>query len=114
MAWETRERGGRYYTRSVREGGRVRREYIGTGATAALIAAHDERAREARMLIRAAERTERDGVERAAAEFTEFDTLIESVARLALIAAGYQRHHRGEWRKRREQAEADQHRAGAG
>ena len=29
------------------------------------------------------------------------DEVSEAVARAALLAAGYRRHHRGEWRKRR-------------
>ncbi len=101
MAWETRQRGGHYYTRSVREGGRVRREYIGTCETAALIAAHDVRDREARMIARAAERAERERIGRADAARAELDALVDSLARLTLVAAGYHRHHRGEWRKRR-------------
>lgn len=48
MGWETRKRGGRYYTRSRKVGGRVVREYIGTGPIAELIDEQD-----------AAERTER-------------------------------------------------------
>ena len=42
MGWEIRERGGRYYTRSRKFGGRVVREYIGGGSIAALIDDHVE------------------------------------------------------------------------
>ncbi len=101
MAWETRKRGGRYYTRSVREGGRVRREYIGTGETADLIAACDERDRQARTMARASERAERERIGRADTELADLDALTETLAQLALVAAGYHRHHRGEWRRRR-------------
>ncbi len=101
MGWETRQRGGSYYTRSVRQGGRVRREYIGTGETAALIATIDERDRQARMMARAAERAERERIGGADAALADLDALTEAMARLALVAAGYHRHHRGEWRRRR-------------
>ena len=107
MAWETRQRGGRYYTRSVREGGRVRREYIGIGETAALIAACDERDREARWLARTADRADRQRIEHVDAALAELDALTDALARLALVAAGYHRHHRGEWRKRRAHQETD-------
>ncbi len=101
MAWETRQRGGSYYTRSVRQGGQVRREYIGTGETAALIAACDERDRQARTMARASERAERERIGRADTALADLDALTDALARLALVAAGYHRHHRGEWRKRR-------------
>ena len=47
--WERRERGGLYYTRSRKEGGRVVREYIGEGVLgeiAALEVDYERRQRE--------------------------------------------------------------------
>ena len=106
MAWEIRQRGGRYYTRSIRQGGRVRREYIGTGETAELIAAIDNRDRQARLTARAAERAERERIRQADMALADLDALTETLARLALVAAGYHRHHRGDWRRRRATQEA--------
>ena len=52
MAWEKRQRGGKYYTRSRRVGGRVKRTYIGTGPVGEHAAAMDELSRSLRGLLR--------------------------------------------------------------
>jgi hypothetical protein len=103
MAWETRNGQGRYYTRSRRVGGRVVREYLGTGEVAELAARMDA-------IDRAAQ--ERDRARKRQAKATEDarDTELQAVceagllwSRVALLAAGYHRHDRGEWRRRRGQ-----------
>jgi hypothetical protein len=88
---------GTYYYKSVREGGRVRSEYRGRGPFAELYALLGEQSR----LRRAAERQVRQAVEEQEHEIVEWFDDVEAVARLALTAAGYRRHHRGEWRKHR-------------
>jgi hypothetical protein len=92
---------GRYYTRSRKVNGRVVREYVGAGPVAELAAQLDaldraqrEATREARRVIDA-ELAEIDG------PLIELNTLAEGLARAALLAAGYRRHHRGQWRKTR-------------
>jgi hypothetical protein len=104
VSWETRTGKGRYYTRNRREGGRFVREYLGTGEYGEYFAALDAQAR--------AERIERADAERAAiADLTDLDqrvavyaTSVKAAAHEALVAAGYKRHQRGEWRKTRGQA----------
>jgi hypothetical protein len=104
MSWETRNGKGRYYTRSVRIGGRIVREYIGAGAYGDCVADDDAVAR--------AERADEAAAARAEVEqLAELDKLVAASARTAqlvasqaLIAAGYRRHQRGEWRKTRGQA----------
>jgi len=101
MSWEQRARGGAYYTRSRREGGRVVREYVGCGLAAELVAAADDDARlerDADRQARAERRAADADLDRAVAEA---DDAGELMARLALVAAGYSRHHGGEWRRRR-------------
>lgn len=100
MAWETRNGRGRYYTRSKRIGGRVVREYIGTGAIADLAAALDAEERAEREEARAALRAEHA----EAREVTEVLSDLEAVTRHAVFnvlhAEGFHRHKR-QWRRRR-------------
>jgi hypothetical protein len=94
MSWETRRGGKRYYTRSRRVAGRVVREYVGTGGRAEEAAAADE-ARRRQWL------SERDTLCALDALLDQFHTLADLLVEATLLAAGYHRHNRGQWRKRR-------------
>lgn len=100
MAWERRERGDRYYTRSRREGGRVVREYVGSGPFAELVAQADRVAREEREAAAMRERWGREKLEALAAPVLELSEAAEVLVRAHLIAAGCHR-HKGEWRRAR-------------
>ncbi|CAA9461118.1 MAG: hypothetical protein AVDCRST_MAG28-3290 [uncultured Rubrobacteraceae bacterium] len=104
MSWEQREGGGRYYTRSHREGGRIVREYVGTGPIAELVALQDEAERKRREEEARVWREEREDLDALDAQARELDDLAELLAHAALLAAGYRRHNRGEWRKPRERS----------
>ena len=99
MGWETRRGRGRYYTRSRREGGRVVREYVGTGPIAELAAQADALHRQ----LRAVERAQRQAVRMLAAppELQRLDRLVMELYRASLLVAGYHQHARGAWRRRR-------------
>ena len=100
MAWERRKRGGLYYTQSFREGGRVRRRYIGRCELANLVARCDELRRERREIERERLRQDRDQDAVADSQFQAYYDSVESVLTTTLVAAGYHRHNR-QWRKRR-------------
>src|SRR5262249_42775365 len=100
MGWKTIN-GRRYYYRSVREGGRVRTEYYGAGEAAEVgaLSHGDHRAwREAR---RRADRRRREADGRVERALDDLVAAARRAAAEALTAAGYHRHRRGEWRKRR-------------
>lgn len=97
VSWETRERGGRYYTRSKREDGRVVREYVGTGEIAELLAHADEAIRRNREAERARGCAELDRVEGLVAPVLEMDDAVKVLVRASFVAVGYHR-HKGEWR----------------
>ena len=100
MAWE--ERGGRrYYYRSVRRGGRVIKEYVGTGPVAEATAQLDEEERLRREEEAQAWKEERRRMEILEAQIEELCDAAETLSRAALVAAGYRQHNRGEWRLRR-------------
>lgn len=100
MAWVKRRRGGRYYVRSVRVGGKVTSEYYGVGPAAEAVAALDaqERAERAARLKALAE--ERARVDQIEAELETLDDLCRDLVRASLEEAGYHC-HRGQWRRRR-------------
>src|SRR4051812_15965559 len=93
MSWETRGHCS-FYTRTRRVNGKVVREYCGTGERAERAAAEDAARREQA----AAERAARAEL---AAALDQLDALADQAVRAALTAAGYHRHARGPWRKRR-------------
>jgi hypothetical protein len=100
MAWE---RG--YYYRVRKVNGRVVREYVGTGAVAELIAQMDALERERRQLEALEQRQENDELKALDAELKIVNETANLAARAALLAAGFHQHKRGEWRRRREQAD---------
>ena len=100
MGWEQR-RSRSYYYRSVRSEGRVTKEYLGSGPAADMAATIDARQREQRTARRrraAEERARWADLERPT---SELDDLADRLAAAALLLAGYHRHDRGEWRRRR-------------
>ena len=101
MAWERRERGGLYYTRSRRVNGRVVREYVGRGLVGELAARLDAAERERRSARRAAGRRRDDALDDADAATSALCEVSEMLARASRLLAGYRRHDRGAWRRRR-------------
>ena len=97
MGWDR----GRYYTRSRKVAGRVVREYVGTGAIGRLAAEEDAATREAKRVERAAEAARR--AEIAEADGALYASLrgLDTLSGALLALAGFYRHHRGAWRRRR-------------
>ncbi len=103
MSWETRANGKKYYTRSRREGGKIRREYVGGGTLGELAAKLDEIERDSRLLEAQLTREARRQVEELEEAMAEFDEIADKIGRGLLIVAGYHQHNRSEWRRRNEQ-----------
>ena len=99
--WEKRERGGLYYTRSRKVGGRVAREYLGNGTLAELAARMDALERRRREEDVKAWRKKKERLEALEGPVEDLCEAAEALARAALVVAGYLQHKRGEWRKRR-------------
>jgi hypothetical protein len=100
VGWERRERGGPYYTRSRREGGRVMREYVGGGLAGRLASEADRIERERRAVWALEEKRQREKLEALAAPVLELEEASTVLVRAHLIAAGCHR-RKGEWRRER-------------
>ena len=104
MGWETRTgSAGRYYTRSRKVRGRVVREYVGAAGSpmAEITAAEDQMHREARERAAQDRRTERERDAEAELPLEVLAAVGEALLGATLVTAGYHRHDRGEWRRRR-------------
>ncbi len=98
MAWDQRG----YYYRKKRIGARVVSEYVGGGFSGTFAAADDLEAQEQRAQERASTQAARLETETLDAAIESADELINAAMFEALEAAGYHRHARGQWRKRRD------------
>src|SRR5829696_1692294 len=105
MGWEKRERGGPYYTRSRKIGGRVVREYVGGGILGHLAALQDAQQRRLREEEAAWWKEEYERLEALVAPVEDLCEAAEILYRAALVSAGFRRHQRGEWRRKREPKE---------
>src|ERR687889_1612216 len=102
MGWEER-RGRLYYYRSVREGKRVRKEYVGGGTFGQLAAQLDELERLQREEEEASWREERERLQRSAGFLQELEEAAEVLIRAQLLVAGFHK-RKGEWRRLRERS----------
>jgi hypothetical protein len=97
-----RERGSLYYTRSKKVDGRVIREYVGGGTLGHLIALQDAQERRRWEEEAASWKQERERLEALVAPVEQLCEATEVLYRATLLAAGFRRHQRGEWRRKRE------------
>jgi hypothetical protein len=98
MAWITVGRN-TYYYRSQRVGKSVRLSYYGRGPEAELAAALDARRRQERQQQRERVRAERERWKAATRALKAFLAGSSMLVEAALLAAGYRRHERGEYRR---------------
>jgi len=100
MAWERRQRGGLYYTRSLRADGRVVREYVGRGPAAEEAAFQDAAGQTERQSRREELRAEKKAVQELRGSLLTLTRQLDGLTSHVLEAVGFHR-HRGEWRKQR-------------
>jgi hypothetical protein len=101
VAWESRKRGGRYYYRSQRVGGRVQKVYAGGGTIGELAAEADRIERERREAEALLVKQERERLEALVSPILELSEAAEILAEAHLVASGFRRVG-GHWRQRRE------------
>ena len=100
MAWEERN-GRRYYYHSRRIGGEVIRDYYGNGRVAELMANLVDIRKMRESEQREAERAMREQANKEDDQLFELFDGIQALADAECIAAGYHKHNRSNWRKRR-------------
>ena len=104
MALERRN-GNLYYYRSVRDGDKVRKVYLGSGELARIAHEREVMNRTARQHERRESAKELERLEALAAPVLELCEVAEILTHAHLIASGHRR-YQGHWRKRRARGEA--------
>jgi hypothetical protein len=82
-------------------GGRVVKEYVGTGELAELLERLEEEQRAQERARRRLERAQVAAVLDGEDEVRELARVVTAEVHSLLRAAGFHRHHRGDWRRRR-------------
>ena len=100
MGWERRGNA-EYYYRSYRYGGRVRKQYLGRGADAELLAALNSQEQHRKERVRREYRSERQRTHTVDEALDSFEAALSAELKRQLEQAGYRQHNRGEWRHRR-------------
>jgi hypothetical protein len=103
MSWEQRNGRGRYYTHSDRENGRIVRKYYGKGELGQLAADLDTIERQTRLLQREVRAAEVDWIAAIEGPVVDSSRAVDLAVTCELLVAGYHRHDRGPWRRRRGQ-----------
>jgi hypothetical protein len=101
MSWEQRKGHGPYYTRGHRENGRLVREYVGGGVLGQLAADVDGLARQTRLAERQERTAECERIAAIEGPIVAFGRAVDLAVSCELLVAGYHRHDRGPWRRRR-------------
>lgn len=101
MSWEQRKGGGSYYTRSYRQNGRIVREYVGGGDLGRLAAKIDHIGVRTRRLERRELALERARIRALEDAIGELNGAVDLAITCEYVAAGFHRHDRGPWRRRR-------------
>lgn len=91
-----------YYYYSIRDGDRVRSLYVGRDELARLVADRDTQKRMEMRRQRQAERARREADQAEDRAVAEWFARVERLADATLIAAGFRKHHRSEWRRHRD------------
>ena len=76
--------------------------YVGRSLEAEFEAATVENRKALRLMLRERARLEKYSIEADIGAIEELDAVADLMTRAELLVAGFHRHHRGEWRRRRE------------
>ena len=106
MAWQVVD-GRKYYYWHRRVGGRPRTVYVGAAGSPAaeLAAAAADLRRLGREAASRARHAERERLREAEGPLVRLCAVSDVLTRAALLSAGFHRHHRGPWRRRRRELE---------
>jgi hypothetical protein len=100
MGWKNIN-GVSYYYQQIRKGNDIHSVYVGHGLAAHRMAFQAELDSQERRTRSGPEKSERLQAEREDREVADWFSRVETIAQAAMMAAGYHKHHRSEWRRYR-------------